>query len=164
VATDSSGAVVPGAHVTAENVDTSVKKEVSTNSDGVYTIRFLPIGTYRVTVEAQGFTSQIIPPFALEVNQTVKFSSILTVGASTTTVEVQDNAAPILNTTDAILATTFTANQLANLPLNGGNFAQVALYTPGAVGDPNGLRVARRSSEVLPLAALFLSGEIALRK
>ncbi|HEV2172874.1 MAG TPA: carboxypeptidase-like regulatory domain-containing protein, partial [Nitrospira sp.] len=48
--TDPSGAVVPGAKVVAENVATGVKTSAQTNSDGVYTLRFLPIGTYTVTM------------------------------------------------------------------------------------------------------------------
>ena len=69
--TDPSDAVVVGANVTAENSATSVKTTVRTNASGVYTIRFLPIGTYTVTIEATGFTTQKIPPFALEINRLV---------------------------------------------------------------------------------------------
>jgi hypothetical protein len=131
--TDSSGAVVPGAHVTARNVDTAVQTQTTTNHAGDYTIRFLPIGTYDVTVEAPGFGAQTVPPFALEVNQTAKIDASLTVGSSKENVEVHGEVAPILDTTDATLASTFTANQLGNLPLNGGNFSQVTEFMPGAV-------------------------------
>lgn len=136
--TDPSGAVIPGAHVIAKNVDTSVQSETNTNSDGAYTIRFLPIGNYTVTVQANGFGAQTFPSFALEVDQTAKFNAKLTVGSATANVEVKGEVAPILDTTDATLASTFTANQLANLPLNGGNFAQVAEFAPGVVATPNG--------------------------
>lgn len=135
---DPSGAVIPGAHVTAENTGTGVKAESTTNSSGDYAIRFLPIGTYSVKIEAQGFNAQTIVPFALEVNQTAKFNTSLTVGSSSASIEVKNDVAPILDTTDATLATTFTANQLENLPLNGGNFAQVAMFSAGAVANPNG--------------------------
>ena len=136
--TDSSGAVISGAHVTAINAGTGVKTESTTNGSGVYTIRFLPIGTYSVKVEAQGFNAQSIAPFALEVNQTAKFNTSLVVGSSSASIEVRNETAPILDTTDATLATTFTANQLENLPLNGGNFAQVAEFSAGVVATPNG--------------------------
>jgi hypothetical protein len=138
--TDPSGAVITGAHVTAENVGTGVRTESTTNAAGVFTIRFLPIGTYRVTVGAPGFSTQSIPSFALEVNQTAKINASMAVGSSTTSVEVQGELAPILNTTDATLANTFTANALANLPLNGGNFSQVTEFMPGAVvTSPQGM-------------------------
>jgi hypothetical protein len=137
--TDTSGAVIPGAHVTAKNVDTAVKTDTTTNGAGDYTLRFLPIGTYVVTVEAANFGTQTVPPFSLEINQTAKISASLKVGASATSVDVQGEVAPILDTTDATLATTFTANQLANLPLNGGNFSEVTIFQPGAVAtSPQG--------------------------
>lgn len=138
VITDASGAVIPGATVTAHNVGTGVETSDTTNQSGIYSIRFLPIGTYGLTIKAAGFTEQSVPPFALEVNQTVKFDAKMAIGSSSTQVEVQADAAPILNTTDATLAYTFTANQLTNLPLNGGNFAQVAEFAPGVVATPNG--------------------------
>lgn len=130
---DPSGAVIPGAHVTAENTGTGVKTESTTNASGDYAVRFLPIGTYRVTVEAKGFNSQVIPPFALEINQTVKMNTSLTVGSSNTNVEVKGEVAPILNTTDSSLGITLSTNEIANIPLNGRNFSAVTLFQPGAV-------------------------------
>ena len=56
--TDPSGAVVVGATVTAENSATGIRTPVQTNGSGVYTIRFLPVGTYTVTIEATGFITQ----------------------------------------------------------------------------------------------------------
>src|SRR5260370_210479 len=66
--TDPSGAVIVGANVTAENAATSVQTSAKTNAAGVYTIRFLPIGTYTVTVDATGFIPQRVPPFVLEID------------------------------------------------------------------------------------------------
>src|SRR5215470_9242262 len=68
--TDPSGALVSGATVTAENVATSVKTTATTNSAGLYTIPFLPISSYTLTVDFKGFASAKIAPFALEINQT----------------------------------------------------------------------------------------------
>src|SRR6266852_7130162 len=73
--TDPSGAVVVGASVTAENTATAVKTPTQTNGSGIYTIRFLPIGTYTVTIEAKGFTTQKVPPFALEIDRTAKIDA-----------------------------------------------------------------------------------------
>lgn len=137
--TDPSGAFIPGAKVTAENTATAVKTEAQTNGSGAYTIRFLPIGTYRVTVEAPGFTTQTVTPFALEINQTAKINAALTIGA-TSTVVVKDDVEPILNTSDSSLGITLTTNEIANIPLNGRNFSSVTLYQPGAVAtDPQGM-------------------------
>jgi hypothetical protein len=136
---DPSGALVSGAIVTAENVETSVKTTATTNSAGLYIIRFLPIGSYRLTVEFKGFASAKVTPFSLEINQTAKIDVALKI-SSTETVVVQEEAHPILNTTDSTLGVTLTTNEIANIPLNGRNFSSLALYQPGAVAtDPTGL-------------------------
>jgi len=137
--TDPSGALVSGATVTAENVATSVKTTATTNSAGLYTIPFLPIGSYTLTVDFKGFASAKIAPFALEINQTAKIDVALKI-SSTETVVVQGEAHPILNTTDSTLGVTLTTNEIANIPLNGRNFSSLTLYQPGAVAtDPTGL-------------------------
>ena len=137
--TDPSGAVIVGANVTAVNVGTSVKTATQTNASGAYTIRFLPIGTYTVTVEATGFTTQQVSPFALEIDQTAKINASLKIGVSST-VEVEADIHPILNTTDSSLGNTISTNEIANIPLNGRNFSSLTLYQPGAIDtDPTGL-------------------------
>ncbi|WP_213807483.1 TonB-dependent receptor [Granulicella sp. dw_53] len=138
--TDSTGAVLPEAHVTAENVDTGVKTEATTNNAGVYSIRFLPIGHYRVRVEAAGFSTQTVAPFTLEINQTVKLNEKLAAGASST-VDVNGGSAPVLNTTDGTLGITISTNQIATMPLNGRNFSSITLFQPGAVtSTPGGMQ------------------------
>ena len=136
---DPSGAVVAGAKVTATNTGTSVKTTARTNEAGVYTIRFLPIGTYTVTIEKEGFAPQTLQAFNLEINQTAKLDAALTIGASTTVV-VQETFHPILDTTDATLGNTLSTNEIQNIPLNGRNFSSLTLFQPGAVDtDPTGM-------------------------
>jgi hypothetical protein len=130
--TDPGSAVVPDAQITAHNVDTGVDTPTVTNATGFYRIEFLPIGKYTVTVKAQGFDVATIPAFQLEVLQTATFNVKLQVGSSSTTVDVSA-AAPILDTSDATIGTTFTANTIENLPLNGLDFSAVTLYMPGSV-------------------------------
>ena len=132
VITDPSGAVVGGANVTAHNTDTGVDSKVTTNASGLYRIQFLPIGRYEVTVDAKGFDKETIPAFQLEVLQTTTFNVTLTVGSSAEVVNVSE-AAPILNTSDATLSGTFTANTIQNFPLNGLDFSALTLYVPGSV-------------------------------
>ena len=129
--TDPSGAVVPGAHVTAENTDTGVATASETNPAGVYSIRFLPIGQYRLIIDAAGFGHLVAPVFVLEINQTVKLNEKLSIGAESS-VNV-DTVAPILNTNDSSLGITLSTNEIANIPLNGRNFSSVTLFQPGAV-------------------------------
>ncbi len=130
--TDASGAVLPGAQVVAHNIDTGVDTPVSTNGDGFYRINFLPIGHYQVTVKANGFADQTLPPFTLEVLQTPTFNVKLSVSGASAEVEVSA-AAPILNTENPTLGTTFTANVISNFPLNGQDFSALTLYLPGSV-------------------------------
>ena len=130
--TDASGAVVPGAQVVAHNLDTGVNSPTTTNASGFYHLQFLPIGHYQVTVSASGFKTETLPSFALEVLQSPNFNVKLEVGSSETTVNVSA-AAPILNTNDPSLGATFTANTVANVPLNGLDFSALTLYVPGAV-------------------------------
>lgn len=131
--TDTTGAVIPNARVTAANTATGVKTQTLTNGDGAYTIRFLPIGQYQVTVEANGFAAQTLPTFSLEIAQTAKFNVQLSAGSVATTVQVSAETAPILNTNDDTLSGTFTANTIRNFPLNGLDFSAITLYVPGAV-------------------------------
>lgn len=135
---DTTGAVIPGANVVAQAVDTGVKTKTATNGDGVYSLRFLPIGRYTLTVAAPGFSPQTTQPFSLEINQTIKLNSTLKVGS-----ESQVNvttAVPILNTTDGVVGTTFSENEIQSFPLEGRNFQSVSLYTPGVVmTDPTGM-------------------------
>lgn len=136
--TDATGAAIANGTVTVKNADTGVTTTSGTNNQGAYTIRFLPIGHYVVSVTAPGFATQTVPVFTLEIDQTVKLNTQLG-AASQVAVDVNTEAATILNTTDASLGTTFTANELANLPLNGGNFSEVTIFQPGAVAtSPQG--------------------------
>ncbi len=130
--TDPSGAVVPGAHIVAHNVDTGVDSQAKSDSAGLYRVPFLPIGRYTVAVDANGFASQNIPPFQLEALQTTTFNIKLALGSTDINVVVSESA-QILNTSDATLATTFTANTIQNMPLNGLDFSALTLYVPGSV-------------------------------
>jgi hypothetical protein len=80
--TDSTGAIVARAAVTATNVATGVPTATKTNPAGEYSIRFLPVGTYQLVVEASGFKTATYGPFALEIDQTAKIDIPLSVGAA----------------------------------------------------------------------------------
>jgi hypothetical protein len=131
--TDASGAVIPGAKVTAKAIATGVSTTTTTNAEGVYSVRFLTIGDYKVTVEAAGFGPQSLGPFALEAGQVAKFDAKLAVAGSTQNVSVSGTLAPLLNTENAELGTTLDNNAIENIPLQGRNFQELALYTPGAI-------------------------------
>jgi hypothetical protein len=131
--TDPSGAAIRGAVVTARDLDTNVSTPTTTNADGIYHIEHLPIGKYEVIATANGFSSETLPSFSLEALQTVTFNAKLGVQGSTSSVDVSSSSSPILDTQDYTLSSTFTANTIANFPLNGLDFSALTLYTPGAV-------------------------------
>jgi hypothetical protein len=130
--TDPSGAVIAGAHVTAHALSTGIDTSTTANAEGQYRIEFQPIGRYTVIVQASGFGTASVPEFSLEVRQTANFNIKLQVGGANTSVNVSA-AAPILQTESLSVDTTFTANTIGNLPLNGLDFSALTLYVPGSV-------------------------------
>lgn len=139
VVTDVSGAVVPSAAVVATNTGTGVGSPTTSNAAGEYSLRFLPIGTYQIEVTAPGFSKLTLHPFTLEINQIAKIDAHVTIG-NTTTVKVEADLAPILNTNDATLGLSLDAATIATFPLDGRNFSSLTLFQPGAVDtDPTGL-------------------------
>ena len=147
VIADASGAVVPGAKVTAINVDTGVITSDVSNGAGIYSLRFLQIGKYTVATEASGFSKQSYGPFALEIDQVAKVNVTLSVGSSSVTVKVGAAEQPILNTENATLGETFTENTIDNIPLNGRDFSQLTVFTPGAVSTDYGAFGGQNSTE-----------------
>jgi hypothetical protein len=148
IVTDSTGSAIRGAEVTATNLDTNVKTRQQTNQDGAYTLLFLPIGRYKLTVASAGFNESASEPFSLEINERVKLNPQLSVGSATTVVDVQESAAPSLDTTDATLGSVFTSNTIENLPLNGLDFSALTLYLPGSVNTAgtSGMQSIERST------------------
>lgn len=136
---DSTGAVVPNAAVTVVNADTGVRTPTTSNGEGVYSVRFLPIGRYTVEVNAQGFAPFTAPAFQLEITQTARIDARLGVNTSTS-VDVSADVAPILDTSDGTIGLSLSEKQIGTIPLNGRNFSSVTLFLPGAVNtDPGGL-------------------------
>jgi hypothetical protein len=131
--TDPSGAVITGAKITATNVATNVDTSDQTNKDGVYSIRFLTVGQYKVTVQSPGFAPQTLGPFTLESGQVAKFNAKLGLEGAASSVTVNEGLIPLLNTENAELGTTLDTTAIENIPLSGRNFQELALYTPGAI-------------------------------
>src|ERR1051326_7921984 len=79
---DPSGAVVPNATVTATETGTRASFKTASNEEGEYTFRTLPVGTYRIDVEAPGFRKYESSGVRLQVNETARVDVVLTVGAA----------------------------------------------------------------------------------
>src|ERR1700731_2506979 len=114
--TDSTGAVVPGANVTAANIATGVQSQTATDANGIYRFNNLPVGTWNITVKKSGFTDAILGNLAVELNKTATGNVSMRLGTVTTQVEVVE-ASPSLDTTTVQVQNTFEANEIVNLPI-----------------------------------------------
>lgn len=127
--TDATGGAIPNAVVTVTNVDNGNVLKGTANDTGEFNIQAVPRGNYKATVDVPGFQAQS-QTFTLNVTQIQTLVFKLAPGAVTTTVEVSD-AAPLVNTTNATMGETIQGKQITDLPLNGLNFTNLALLTPG---------------------------------
>jgi hypothetical protein len=137
VVSDPTGAVVAGAKVVARNPATNLERDTFANSQGVYRIDLLPIGTYVLKIEAAGFRRQILTDIRLDIGQVARIDVKLIIGETNQQVEVTAEA-PLVNTADSTIATTLQNQTIIDMPLNGRNFQQLALLTAGTVSGQQG--------------------------
>src|ERR1700678_662108 len=135
--TDSTGAPIVGAAVTARDVARGTEFPAQTNGDGAYYLTHLPVGRYGLKVEAKGFQLAVHPPFDLVLDQVARVDVQMTVGAITQTVEVS-GVPPLLQTETTELSTHIDHVVTENIPLITGNYSQLTLLTPGAVSTNTG--------------------------
>jgi hypothetical protein len=113
---DSRGAVVAGAKVTAINLLTGVATSTVTNPSGIYSLRFLQIGQYKISVESSSFSQRSTSVFWFEVDQDARVNVALKVASSNSSVVVIETG-PILNTENATTGDTITAASPTKVPL-----------------------------------------------
>ena len=135
--TDPTGAVIPGAKVVATSTDTGLKLSADSNETGGFSILAVPRGNYTVVASSNGFQSAMAHvTVVVTTTQTVAFQ--LKPAGSSTTVQVTEEV-PLVNASDATIGATIMGKQVTDLPLNGRNFTNLALLTPGvtrgAYGD-----------------------------
>ena len=133
--TDPSGGAVPGAKVTATDTQRGTTWPTVTNGDGVYSLPRIPVGTYNVTVENQGFQTSQQSNVTLQLNQVARMDFQLQVGNVSQSVEVT-SAAPILQTESTQLGQVIDSRTNTELPLATRNYVQLTLLAPGSV-HPN---------------------------
>jgi hypothetical protein len=130
--TDATGAVIPGAKVTVTNTATGVPFRTVTSSAGDYLAPALQVGSYTVSAESKGFQKSVTTAFNLSVDQKIRVNLTLKAGEVTSTVTVSAQAVA-LDTDSEALSQLVSQRQVEQLPLNGRNFMQLLLVTPGAV-------------------------------
>jgi hypothetical protein len=135
--TDSSGAVIPQAKVTATQDATQVSHSTTTGDSGTFALNHLAVGTYTVKVEVSGFAPQTAAGITLDVSQERNLDFKLSTGSVVQTVGVTA-AAPLINTTDPSLAGLVSEQQVQTLPLNGRSIQNLVMLQPGMAQDNNG--------------------------
>jgi hypothetical protein len=129
--TDSAGAVISGAAVTAKSVETGQQQSTVSDSSGGYTLPNLQVGHYVLTVTRDGFKTTVLPSIELQVAQQAKIDAVLQVGAVSEQVEVTAESTPLLNSVTSSVGQVIDTKTVADTPLNGRNFWQLTQLTPG---------------------------------
>nr|MBA3641245.1 carboxypeptidase regulatory-like domain-containing protein [Acidobacteriota bacterium] len=127
---DASGGVVPGVTVALKNVSTGITAETITDSDGNYQFGNVRIGPYVVRASLQGFSAAEAKDVTVTVGARQSVDLVLQAGSITETVEVT-GASKLLETDSSDRGQVITKEQIVNLPLNGRNYADLALLSPG---------------------------------
>jgi hypothetical protein len=127
---DQSGAVVPGAAVTATNNATGVSLNAITSSGGEFLFQDLPLGTYTITVTASGFKPEKVDSIPVTAGSFTPCRSKLNVASTGETVEVMANALA-LDTTSTTQTAGVGGKSLQDTPLNGRDFTQLITLAPG---------------------------------
>ncbi len=129
---DLTGAVLPGAQVVATNAQTGISQSTQSGSQGDYTIPNLSPGTYKVTAQAKGFATSVVPEATIQVQQTTRVDLTLSPGQTTQQITVTGEA-PLVQSTTSDLGQVIESRQIEALPLNGRLFEQLVTIVPGAV-------------------------------
>jgi hypothetical protein len=129
---DQTGAVIPGATITATATATNIKSTATSGTDGNFSFRDVPVGSYTIVINASGFSGLTLNNVQVAASRDSGLGvEKLSPGSTQSVVEVSA-AENILETSQAQVTTTFDSQQVSNLPLGGG-FDEVALLIPGVV-------------------------------
>jgi len=128
---DPSGAVIPGATVTATDLERKYVHTTTTDTTGRYVIRAIPPGHYTLSVEANGFNRYVREQFGVDVNASVTVDAVLQVKTGAQSIVVTDRDTPILQTENASIGQTIDRKLINDLPLIGRGVADLIYLAPG---------------------------------
>ncbi len=132
--TDSTGAAVPGADITVRNQNTGISTTQQSGAEGDFIFLYLDPGTYEVTIQKSGFNKLVLKDITVTVGTRAIIHPQLAVGRIETTISVTAST-PLVDTAESSLGTVVDQQSIESLPLNGRNFTDFALLTPGATTD-----------------------------
>jgi Carboxypeptidase regulatory-like domain/TonB dependent receptor len=142
---DSGGNVIANASVTVTQKETGLTRQVTTSDRGNYVVHSLPVGTYTVAVEMKGFKRKSVTGITLQVNEEPRIDITLEVGEVSETVTINSQT-PLLQTESASVGQVIDNRYTTQIPLNGRDFSQLILLTPGAVTRPGGFELSTGAS------------------
>src|SRR5262245_52773430 len=128
--TDDQGAAVPGVTVTARNAETGFVRTSVSDGEGIYRLTALPVGTYDINAELQGFSKVDSKGIVLNVGQTLDIPVTLKVAALAEAVEVRGET-PMIERTSSSVGGVVDVERIESMPLNGRQFANAAITIPG---------------------------------
>src|SRR5258705_7034923 len=134
---DEKGAGVPKAEVTIQGEGTSFSRAITADDNGFYLASSLPAGKYTVSTSPQGFKKTVATSVDLHVSENKVVNLDVQVGQLSETVTVSSDAAPV-ETRSGDVSSLIAEKQVAELPLNGRNYSQLALLVPGVSPATNG--------------------------
>ena len=126
---DKDGTALPGVTVTASQKETGFTRSTVTENDGTFRLPSLPVGLYTVTAELDGFATVTVDEVRLNVASQREINVDMSASTVEESITVVDEA-PLVQTTPSI-GTIVSEEQLENLPLNGRQFANLAILAPG---------------------------------
>jgi hypothetical protein len=132
---DPTGAVVPGATVTARNADKNITRTAASNDQGFYQLTNLPPGTYEVSVEAANFKKVVVPSVTVTVGQRADLDLALEVGQITDVVTVTGAQTEVVETSRTNVSNTIDQMRINNLPINQRDYINFALTTSTVTRD-----------------------------
>jgi len=128
---DQTGALIPGASLTAVNIATTLQRQATTTDQGRFVIPLLPPGTYTITAQHDGFAPVRVENVVLSVGDQKALQIQLQAGSVTENVQITSDA-PLIDESPAV-GTVVDRQFVANLPLNGRSFQSLIALTPGVV-------------------------------
>jgi len=134
---DQSASPIDGANVTATNLRTGLSRSVVSGEDGSYIINLLPVGDYSIRAERSGFKIGERSPVVLQINSKARVDFVLQVGNVSEQIVVSGNQ-PVLDTDTSESGQVIESTRVTQLPLNGRQFIQLTLLTPGVVPEVKG--------------------------
>jgi hypothetical protein len=156
--TDKTGSVITGATVRIISQGTGLTRELKTDASGHYLVPRLPVAFYTIRVESQGFQTTEQKDIRLQVDEAREINFTLNPASVSQTVEVSATEVAV-ETTNPTLGQVITSEEVADLPLNGRNFVQLATLTPGTTQStsPISFFTSAASSEAATRGSFSLS-------